>query len=509
MRNLQKTAGVGVVAAASLLLATHCTTRAPESLALKSASGASSTPSAPSKPNLIFVLTDDLSWNLINYMPAVQRLMTKGMTFSRYFVTDSLCCPSRSSIFTGKYPHDTQVFTNGGTLGGYATFERVGNQHETFATTLAADGYQAAMMGKYLNGYDPTVNAADPGWTEWDVAGNGYPEFNYQLNQDGVVKSYGNAPADYLTDVLSGLATSFVTSASSGPFVLEVATFAPHAPYTPAPRYVGKFNVSIPRVPSFNTPNSNPPEWLATHTTLSPAAVAKLDTDFNLRVEAVQAVDDMIDALMKQLAATGLDKSTYVVFSSDNGYHMGEHQLLAGKQTAFDTDIRVPLVVVGPGIPNGVTNDRIVENIDLCPTFAELAGTAAPPKADGHSLVPLLKGQLVTDWRNVTLVEHVGPDLAPPTAADPDDDYTVAGYAAVVPTKPVDPNSYEAIRMINSVYVEYQDGETEYYDLVLDPFEQNNTVATLTAAQVALFHDTISNIKNCHNATDCWAAQKM
>jgi hypothetical protein len=123
--------------------------------------------------------------------------------------------------------------------------------------------------------------------------------------------------------------------------------------------------------------------------------------------------------------------------------------------------------------------------------------------------VPLLRGQVVTGWRNVTLVEHVGPDLAPADAADPDDDYTMAGWAAVVPTKPVAPNSYEAIRMTNAVYVEYQDGETEYYDLTLDPFEQNNTVSALSAAQVALFHDTISNIKSCHNATECWAAQKL
>jgi arylsulfatase A-like enzyme len=507
MRNLRNNARVAVVAT-TLLLSASCAQHAPQPPA-SSATDTASITNGPSQANIIFVLTDDLSWNLINYMPAVQKLMARGMTFSRYFVTDSLCCPSRSSIFTGKYPHDTQVFTNSGTLGGYATFERVGNQHETFATTLAAAGYKAAMMGKYLNGYDPTVNGADPGWTEWDVAGNGYPEFNYQLNQDGVVNMYGSQPADYLTDVLSGLATNFVGAAEKGPFVLEVATFAPHAPYTPAPRYVGKFNVRLPRVPSFNTANTNPPEWLATHTTLSPAAVAKLDSDFNLRVEAVQAVDDMIDALMKQLAATGLDKNTYVVFSSDNGYHMGEHQLLAGKQTAFDTDINVPLVVVGPGVPSGVIDDRMVENIDLCPTFAELAGTPAPATSDGHSLVPLLRGQFVADWRNVALVEHVGPDLAPADAVGPDDDYTMAGWATVVPTKPVEPNSYEAIRMSNAVYVEYQDGETEYYDLTLDPFEQNNSVSSLTAAQVMLFHDTISNIKNCHNSADCWAAQKM
>jgi arylsulfatase A-like enzyme len=431
MRNQNKHVGIGLMAATAMMTL-NCTSHTSESQAPAAIVNNSSATSG-SKPNIIFVLTDDLSWNLINYMPAVQGLMARGMAFTQYFVTDSLCCPSRSSIFTGKYPHDTQVFTNSGPLGGYATFERVGNQNETFATTLAAAGYRAAMMGKYLNGYAPTVNSADPGWTEWDVAGDGYPEFNYQLNQNGVVNSYGSQPTDYLTDVLSGLAGNFVTAASSEPFVLEVATFAPHAPYVPAPRCVGKFHVSIPRVPTFNAPNINPPRWLATHGPLSAAAIAKLDTDFNLRVEAVQAVDDMIDALMKQLAATGLDKNTYVVFSSDNGYHMGEHQLLAGKQTAFDTDIRVPLVVVGPGVPSGVINDHIVENIDLCPTFAELAGTAAPSTSDGHSLVRLLRGEPVSDWSNVSLVEHVGPDLAPPSALGPDDDYVMAGYAAVRP----------------------------------------------------------------------------
>jgi arylsulfatase A-like enzyme len=460
-------------------------------------------------PNIIFVLTDDLSWNLVEYMPAVQKLMAQGMTFSHYFVTDSWCCPSRASIFTGKYPHDTKVFTNSGSLGGYATFERVGNQHETFATKLAAAGYQAAMMGKYLNGYDPGENSADPGWSEWDVAGDGYPEYNYLMRQNGVISHYGNKPDDYLTDVLSGLATRFVSVASKGHFVLEVATFAPHAPYTPAPRDIGKFHVTIPRVPSFNTPNTNPPKWLATYLTMNSAVVGQLDKGFNKRVEAVQAVDDMIDALMKQLAATGLDKNTYVVFSSDNGYHMGEHALLAGKQTAFDTDIKVPLVVVGPGVPSGVIDDRIVENIDLCPTFAELAGTPPPATSEGHSLVPLLRGQFVADWRNVALVEHVGSDRASADAVDPDDDYTMAGWAEAVSNKPAQPNSYEAIRMRNAVYVEYQDGETEYYDLTLDPFEQNNTASTLSPTQVELFRYTIRQIKNCHNAAECWTAQRM
>src|SRR5207302_3280318 len=95
--------------------------------------------------------------------------------------------------------------------------------------------------------------------------------------------------------------------------------------------------------------------------------------------------------------------------SSDNGYHMGEHMLLPGKQTAFDSDINVPLIIVGPGVAAGATVTNIAQNIDLCPTFAELAGTPAPPTTNGHSLVALLSGQPVSDWRDVALVEHKGP----------------------------------------------------------------------------------------------------
>ncbi|HEX4457152.1 MAG TPA: sulfatase-like hydrolase/transferase, partial [Polyangia bacterium] len=132
------------------------------------------------KKNIIFILTDDLAWNLVKYMPHVLQMQQQGMTFSQYFVTDSLCCPSRSSIFTGKFPHDTTVFTNTAPNGGYAQFENAGNAPQTFSVALQTAGYKTAMMGKYLNGYDPTKNQADPGWGDWDVAGDGYPEFNYQ-----------------------------------------------------------------------------------------------------------------------------------------------------------------------------------------------------------------------------------------------------------------------------------------------------------------------------------------
>jgi N-acetylglucosamine-6-sulfatase len=455
-------------------------------------------PAGPAKPNIIMVLTDDLSWNLVRYMPHVKLMQQRGMTFSHYYVTDSLCCPSRSSIFTGKFPHDTQVFTNSGNDGGYAQFERVGNAGQTFATTLAAAGYRAGMMGKYLNGYDPTMNQADPGWSEWDVAGNGYPEFNYALNQNGMVTNHGDTPDDYLTDVLAGLGMRFVMHGGA-PFILEVATFAPHAPYTPAPRNVGEFAKNVPRTPAFNALNVNPPQWLEEHGVLTQTMVDNLDAAFNLRVEAVQAVDDLIATLTTTLTVLGLDQNTYIVFTSDNGYHMGDHTLPAGKMTAFDTDINVPLIVVGPGVPAGVTVDNIVENIDLCPTFAEIAGTAPPAMADGRSLLPLLHGQTVSGWRDAALIEHHGPDLAPMDPDDPDNE----------PPGGPPPNSYEAIRMASSVYVEYQNGDLEYYDLTSDPFEMTNTAGSLPADQLQKLHRTLNALQNCHGAADCWQAAKL
>jgi N-acetylglucosamine-6-sulfatase len=462
------------------------------------------------KPNILFFLTDDLAWDLVAHMPNVQALQKKGITFSRYFVTESLCCPSRSSIFTGKYPHDTGVLANSGAQGGYAAFEDGGNELTTFATSLASEGYHEKMMGKYLNGYDPRVNQKDPGWTDWAVAGDGYPEYNYYMNKNGTASFYGDAGSDYLTDVLHGMAADYAIPANS-PFVLEVASFAPHAPYTPAPQDIGTYDAGLPPNPSFNVANTNPPGWLQVHVPLGPGEIAQLNHFFDLRVEAVQAVDRMIGDLMTKLAASGLDKNTYVVFSSDNGYHMGQHTLMAGKQTAFDTDINVPLIVVGPGVPAGVVDTHVVENIDLCPTFADLGGAPALPTADGHSLIDLIHGKAVTDWRNVLLVEHKGGTMDP---ADPDNEQGPDGGPGSGP----DPTTYHAIRMVapladgglhDTVFVSYVDGETEYYDINADPYEMDNTVGGLSPATVTQYQGVVSAITACKGTGGCWAAQHM
>src|SRR5271157_866728 len=123
------------------------------------------------KPNIVFILTDDLSTNLVQYMPNVLAMQKDGTTFANYFVTDSLCCPSRASIFTGKFPHNTGVFTNTRPLGGYDVFVARNNEPFTFAVSLQRAGYKTAMMGKYLNGYFPVKHGVPVGWNEWDVAG--------------------------------------------------------------------------------------------------------------------------------------------------------------------------------------------------------------------------------------------------------------------------------------------------------------------------------------------------
>jgi arylsulfatase A-like enzyme len=447
------------------------------------------------KPNFVFVLTDDLSDNLVSRMPHVRALQKAGSSMSHYYVVDSLCCPSRAAIFTGDYPHDDGVFTNKGPDGGYDAYNRNGDPARSFAVGLQNAGYQTALMGKYLNGYAPEYGVA-PGWNEWDAVGNGYPEYNYVVNENGIQQHYRHNAKSYLTDVLSSKATAFIDSASSAgkPFMLEVATFAPHAPYTPAPRYAhSAARVAYPKTPAWNRLPDNPPAWLKGQPPLTRKGQRQITADYRKRVEADLSVDAMIGHLEAELKATGEASNTYFVFTSDNGYHMGEYRLLPGKQTAFDTDIHVPLIVTGPHVPAGKVIPQLASNIDLNPTFLALAGIPVPSVVDGHSLGGLWHGEHPPHWRQSILIEHHGPDNSP---GDPDRQNYLSG----------DPPSYEAIRTASALFVRYENGEREYYDTRRDPFELDNIAArgvpsSLTKGLVAL--------ENCHNGPACWAAAHL
>jgi N-acetylglucosamine-6-sulfatase len=459
-----------------------------------------------SRPNVVFVLTDDLSWNLLQYMPQVQKMQRDGMTFTNYTVADSLCCPSRATIFTGEYPHNTKVTTNTGPYGGFFEFHRRGLEQRTYAQAIQRGaGYRTAMLGKYLNGYEPFYRLGGrrayvpPGWSEWSAAGNGYPGYGYHLATDGKVRYFGYASKDYLTDVLTERGTSFMQAAAKArtPFALELATFTPHGPFIPAPRDADAFpGLRAPRGPAWDRMPTHAPGWLRTLTPIGPFLTGVIDRAYRMRAQDVLSIDRMIGDIRLALREAGVAKNTYLVFSSDNGYHLGEYRLGPGKQTAFDTDVRVPLVVVGPGVPAGTTSDALTQNVDLAPTFDQIAGVRVPGDVDGHSMLGLWHGHSDRGWRNAVLIEHRGPDAV---ESDPDWQTPRSG----------DPPSYAALRTSTFTYVKYVNGEREYYDRVRDPYELDNTVGKIPKQRLDFLDRALDQYTQCHGGSSCWQAAHL
>lgn len=478
---------------------------------LAACTGGSSTQGRPlpngpysTRPNIVFVLTDDLSDNLIRYMPNVVALEHAGVRFSNYTVTDSLCCPSRASILTGRFPHNTRIFTNDLPDGGYGLFHQRGEDKQTFAPPLHNAGYRTAFMGKYLNGFRVPTDATPsrtrdshvvpPGWSTWAGAGFAYGEYGYDLDENGTLHHYGTRPQDYLTDVIGKLGQKFIrqSARARAPFFLQLSTFAPHSPATPAAQDVGSFRLHVPRTASFDRHPTNSPRWLASIPPFHGRDYTRMNKSYTKRVEAVQAVDRVLGELEDTLKRTGQLGNTMIVFSSDNGYHIGEHGLLGGKLTAFDTDVRVPLVVAGPGIARNTVNSDVVENVDLAPTFEQLAGAATPATVDGRSFVPLLQGEHPA-WRTLATVEHHG---EPFDLTDPDRQNRFHGT----------PPSYNAMRSPTFTYVRYDNGQREYYDRVTDPLELHNVAASLTPSRLAELDMRLDRLITCRGQAQCWAA---
>lgn len=479
------------------------------------------------KPNIVFILVDDLDSSLIDprYMPNLKRLLTdQGTTFANYFVDVSLCCPSRSSILRGQYIHNTGVVSNVTPGGGFQKFHAAGLEGSTIATWLQAAGYRTALFGKYLNGYPDTVDQTyiPPGWDDWasPAAGNPYNEFGYTLNENGDLVDYGDAEGDYLTDVLSRKTTGFLDemAATKQPFFIYLATYAPHQPSVPAPRHKEALaDVTAPRPPSFNEANvDTKPEWVKARPPLDDRETKNLDDLYRERARSMLAVDDMIGAVVQKLRDTGKLNNTYLVFSSDNGFHMGEHRLKAGKYTPYEEDIHVPLVVRGPRVPAGQVLKQFAMNIDLAPTFAEIGGASAGSPVDGRSLLPLLGEQpYAGPWRTAILYEQGSKDVA--------DELNVINGGVPTPggvQEPRDPHEQDmatgpgvlrtpdlrAIRTDRYIYIEYETGETEMYDLQADPYELTNIAATADPAVIQSFSARLAAMSTCGGAA-CLAAE--
>jgi arylsulfatase A-like enzyme len=453
-----------------------------------------------SSPNIIFILTDDYASNLVDYMPNLKAMQKEGVTFSNYYVSNSLCCPSRSSIFTGMLPHNSHVETNTPPNGGYGSYIDHDDAQKSFCVALQNAGYKTAMMGKFLNGYLPRKNEPLPGWSDWFVAGNGYGNFNYDINHNGAIKHFGSAPSDYLTDVVSNHTDSLITAWKDHPFFIEIATFTPHGPFVPAPRHEKLFNDAVaPRTPRFNKQaDSTAPNWLRELQPLGAKQINKIDNIFRNRLRCVMSIDEMLGAIRKRLEETGLSRQTYIFFSSDNGYHLGDYSMVQGKQTPFDIDIRVPLIAIGPDVAKGKLQPAIVSNIDFAPTFAALAGTQLQGNADGKNIQQLLRESNTEkiNWRNFAVVEHRRVDYR---QDDPDRQEAADGRLP----------SYTALRFHNMLYVEYETGEVSCYNVQKDPYELKNIAADLPAATKKKLHSILLAVKNCGGKNGCWGVQMM
>jgi N-acetylglucosamine-6-sulfatase len=490
---------------------------------------ARSTP--PVRPNIVFILADDLDVELhsLDFMPKLRALMSEeGTTFVHHFVPVSLCCPSRATILLGQYSHNHHIYSNFPPDGGFQMFEAYNLDRATVATALQGAGYRTALLGKYLNGYphSEATNYIPPGWSEWVVPADNdaYGEFNYQLNENGNLVDHGASPGDYLTDVLAAKAAGFVRRAalSGQPYFLYLATYAPHAPATPAPRHQALFpGLQAPRPPSFNEAAATLRDKPAQFRTVPPLAasdVAAIDALYRRRIQSLQAVDDLVERVIHALTVNGQLANTYVIFTSDNGFHMGEHRFRPGKYTSYEEDIHVPLLIRGPGIAAGRVRDELTSSVDLAATFADLAGTSLAVHPDGRSLVPLLAANSPTpaDWRQVVLIEQRPfPGKAATVAPEGTPAASRQGHAGVL--EPPDlgdreglgsfpPVTFHGVRTKTAKYVEYASGEREYYDLTADPGELHNLAAKTDRAYLSKLAQILSHLDACAGKT-CRAAE--
>jgi N-acetylglucosamine-6-sulfatase len=417
----------------------------------------SATETSTYQPNIIFVLTDDLDSASAQKMPEVRsKLIEEGTSFENAFVSFPTCCPSRATILTGLYAHNHDVKGNNPPQGGFRTFRSEGLEESTIALRLQEVGYQTAYFGKYMNRYadgDPTH--VPPGWDEWYGKLNEQKLYDYRINENGEVASYGSESDDFFTDVLASQATDFVERAASDsrPFFMYVAPTAPHAPATPAKRHEGAFSdEEVPRPPSLNEEDvSDKPSWIRDIDRLSDKQVSSIDRFHQQRLSSMLAVDEMVASLVQELNKAEELDNTFIFFTSDNGFHAGEHRILLGKRTPYEESARVPLFVRGPGVPAESTVEKLTLNTDVAPTLAGLAGVEF--LADGHSLAPLLGGDEGTSsWRTAILLETFANEEAE------------EGPQANLP-------NYQAVRTETHKYVEYDNGERELYDLQTDPYE--------------------------------------
>jgi arylsulfatase A-like enzyme len=449
--------------------------------------GAQTTPAA--KPNIVVLLTDDQESRSMRVMKiTAKKLKRNGVTMKHYYDNFPLCCPARTTIFTGQYAHNHHVLSNVPPDGGYGVFNDLHGDNY-LPIWLQAAGYQTSYIGKFENGYaEPDAYGTTPtdvpkGWDDWHVLAPSRAQyFNYTLNQNGSLRQYTDAPEDYSTDVFTKKARNFIraNARAQTPFYLELGYAAPHGggggdpgrscnrAAVPAPQDLGtlkhKFKNILP--PSFNEADvSDKPTPIATHPPLTPGQISDTLRKRRCAWESLLAVDRSVGSITDELARDGLDNNTYIFFLSDNGFMRGEHRILNNKRFLYEDSARVPFIAVGPGIPKGESSSDVVVNADLNPTIMQIAGATAGLPSDGTSLLPNLFDPKLERGRAILLEAYAGtPIIGIHTSR-----YV---YTEWFDTETTDDGPYTPAP------------ETELYDMYADPYQLDNRAADPAYANV-------------------------
>lgn len=333
-------AAVGVVAVLVALLTVE-----------RPAIGSEAARASDPRPNIILIVADDLDVALFDTLTGLPSL-PDGRSFRRMFVTTPLCCPSKASIMRGQYAHSHGVYRNKPPDGGMARALDLGIESSTVATWLDDAGYETGFVGRYLLGYgggglDPDY--VPPGWDHWAARRSSIEQGRFSIDgkPSRLPRNAGSPALD--------LARRTIAAAGDRPYFVMIATSAPHWPW----------------------PGGDDPAT---------------------RGQAMTPVENLVERLL-----TEVGPDTYVIFTSDNGYHLLPDP---GKSQPYDTDTMVPLVIWGPDVVPGM-DDHIVANIDLAPTIAAWAGVTPPSFVEGRSLLPLTRGAS-PPWRNRIQLELVG-----------------------------------------------------------------------------------------------------